>query len=318
MLKLFPLTSLEHTIFEKKYCIDVLTKNSIEFTNNIYDANILLSREFSPFFFSKLNSFDPKIIANKSILIWTHEPRFCKLEVEIMKTKTFPEFNIMNMYTRNVYFSNLTFYGHNVDRQLDYLEDVNFREKRIASLCRYVNENKQEIKIGGINIDLTVKRQNLALLGHEMGILDIIGKSWPNGIAKSESRNESWHAEKLEILENYQFNIAMENTSFDYYCTEKIWDSIKSYCLPIYSSFNNRIYELFPKDSFIDFDSFNTTFDLLMYIKNITKEEYLTRLNKCIYVNNKVFENVNLDFERNLAVESLILKLHHIGYNQMK
>jgi hypothetical protein len=166
--------------------------------------------------------------------------------------------------------------------------------------------------LNDLDIDLTVKRQRLLLAAYHAGIADIYGKGWPGQIAVAESRGQGWHSRKLEILKNYQFNLCMENTAFDYYCTEKIWDSIKSYCLPIYSGFNNRIYETFPDNSFVDYHKFRDKEELLLFVRNMSWQEYLERINRCISAFNQVFTTVDIKKEKRRSLDAIIDRVRNI------
>ena len=105
----------------------------------------------------------------------------------------------------------------------------------------------------------------------------------------------------------------MENTNFDYYCTEKIWESIKAGCLPIYYGRFNRIYETFPKNSFVDAAEFESSKQLYDYIESMSKQDYCDRMNKCVMIYNNFlttdsFEN---QFEQTVAV--LVEKIQSVA-----
>lgn len=316
MTYLFPVSSLKNTIFENEGCIQSFKENDILISNDEKKADIFITRDLYLQSY-KIISFLTKTSQYKgqSVLVWTHEPRFCKTSEEIISIPGHPLIHIMNMYTKNVYFSNFSFYGKNVDRLLEGISDIEFSRRPIVGLASYVSEKNQKTVIGGVDIDLTVKRQKLLLDGYRMGVVDIYGKNWPDHISTSESRGPGWHDKKLAILKDYQFNISLENTSFDYYCTEKIWDSIKSYCLPIYSSFNNKIYETFPKNSFLDFDEFDSNLELYRYIGKMSKKEYLERLNKCIHVFNDSYKKLDMKIESKKAINELVNKIRQIAVN---
>ncbi|MCH2023534.1 MAG: glycosyltransferase family 10 [Saprospiraceae bacterium] len=56
--------------------------------------------------------------------------------------------------------------------------------------------------------------------------------------------------DKFEILYPYKYSIAIENSYYDHYWTEKIADCFLSWTMPIYSGAPN-IFEYFPKESMI-------------------------------------------------------------------
>lgn len=124
-------------------------------------------------------------------------------------------------------------------------------------------------------------------------MVDIYGKDWPTNIVTENSGygfddNTSWWNRKIQILKKYHFNICFENTAYGYYCTEKIWHSIISLCLPIYQSNNSRIYETFTPDSFIDHSKFNSNEEMFDFIARMSLSEYVHRLNSCIDTFNKM------------------------------
>jgi hypothetical protein len=148
-----------------------------------------------------------------------------------------------------------------------------------------------------------------------MGLVDVYGRFWPDNIALSESRAGDWHTTKLNILKNYQFNICLENTNFDYYCTEKIWDSISSGCLPIYFGQGNRIYEDFPKDSFLDYAKFDDAHTLFEAIRDMSPQEYCLRMNRCIEVYNRLSEKHDFVEQRALMLLKIVDKIAEITGN---
>jgi hypothetical protein len=311
MIHLFPIGSIKNTVFEKADCIQFLNQHQIGLTENIQQADIFIIRTC---FFSEIKMNDlilSKLKSGTPVLLWTHEPRFCPTDEELIYVEGIPV-HVMNVYTRNVYFSNFTFYGNSADRLLSAVDDVSFSPKPIVGLATYVLEERQTLILQGINIDLGVKRQNLLYEGYCDGCVDIYGVGWPLSLHIPESRGLGWHKKKIGILQQYQFNICMENTAFDYYCTEKIWDSIKGFCLPVYSGFNNRIYETFPKNSFIDYDDFSDNRELLLYIKSMSRREYLDRLNVCIQTFNEVYTALDFAGEREKAFTAIVEKVSNI------
>jgi hypothetical protein len=57
---------------------------------------------------------------------------------------------------------------------------------------------------------------------------------------------------KYEYLKNYKFNLCPENSNYPGYCTEKVFDAIKSGCIPIYwGSDNNPEPEILNHDSIL-------------------------------------------------------------------
>jgi alpha(1,3/1,4) fucosyltransferase len=312
MIYLYPIGTLNNTIFIKTECLRFLREHDIALTDNINHAVMFILRSLTPPIQADLEKRINCYPHNgQPVLVWTHEPRFTVTNQEQVFIKDFPV-HIMNLYTRNVYFSNFTHYGYSIDRVLAPVADVKFSERPIAGLATYVYPELQRFIMDGKDIDLAVKRQHLLLAAFDQQLIDIYGKGWPSSVSVSESRGPGWHDIKLNILKQYQFNICMENTSFDYYCSEKIWDSIKGYCLPVYSSFNNRIYDNFPKNSFIDYDEFASDKELVSFIKGMSKKEYLQRMNLCIETFNRLHAAIDLKTESQQVLEAVVAKIRSI------
>ena len=117
----------------------------------------------------------------------------------------------------------------------------------------YKGLNTEPIYIEGSNRDLISLRTKIALEGNKIGLMDVFGKGWPVSISKEDSRDGDWVHRKSELMKAYNFNLCFENTASFNYMTEKIWDSIENYCLPIYYGKHTNVYGLFPKHSFSKF-----------------------------------------------------------------
>ncbi len=79
--------------------------------------------------------------------------------------------------------------------------------------------------------------------------------------------------QKLEIQNNYNFNICFENSKTNSYMTEKIFDCFVSKTVPIYFGAPN-IEELIPASTFINFADFKTYNQLYSFIKAMNFNEY--------------------------------------------
>ena len=260
---------------------------------------------------------------SKKFLVWTNEPRYdTSFRNQITLPLWFPKIKIMNVYSKDVFWNNLHFLasyhfdyfnslGVDIHSELpqitlEQFEAFNKRNK-IAALFTNTLEQRTKLMKGGINIDLSRQRCEIALAGHLRQQLDIYGNKWPAGYALDNSgygfeKQRPWWIEKIEILKCYKFNLCLENTAEPYYVTEKIWHAIRAYSLPIYSSFNSSIYETFPENSFIDAAKFKNTNELLDYVKNMSTSEYLERMNRCIDVFNKSLVVKRTDYEQNTRI----------------
>ena len=166
------------------------------------------------------------------------------------------------------------------------------------------------MKREGKELDLSYLRTQIALEGYNLNKVDIYGSEWPDNIAIIEEPKEKrwdsgWVQRKYEILIRYHFNLCFENTNTDYYCSEKIWDSIRCRCLPIYYGKNNKIYEDFPQNSFLDYCNFPNSTALFEYIEKMSIEEFRSRMNLCIEVDNKFYRQK----KRQKAVEKMLINI---------
>lgn len=227
------------------------------------------------------------------LLIWTHEPRFNTRFVRTLPPSgAWPRRHFMNVYTGDVHIHNVGMFGWAFPHPLQPLDPAAgfaFRHRRMAAILTHRTSAADRLIYDGRDIDLNLLRCRLAAEGHSCGCVDIYGEGWPSGVARELSREGNWHERKIEILSEYHFNLAFENTNFPGYCTEKIWDSIRGGCLPVYFGQGNRIYDLFPPDSFIDYAELDSPAQLFELIQHMPVDEFIQRLNRCIEAYNRVF-----------------------------
>ena len=222
----------------------------------------------------------------------------------------------MNIYTRNIFLTNLSIHCALINKKLKSFDgDFELKSRKIIALMSYyLGLNAPRLIKDGENIDLIALRSQIALEGSKEGFIDVYGNGWPDGVSKEDSRNGDWGTRKKRLLKNYNFNLCFENTAVYNYMTEKIWDSIENYCLPIYFGKHTNAYELFPENSFIDYSNFNTPTELFNFISTMSVTEYISRLNKCIMVYNSISEQgeklvIN---ERRKMLDEIIKKVSHI------
>jgi hypothetical protein len=152
------------------------------------------------------------------------------------------------------------------------------------------------------------------LYGHEKGQMHVYGKGWSDGFSIEDSRLGDWGATKKNILDMYHFNLAFENTVAPRYTTEKIWDSIENYCLPVYFGNGSDIYNIFPENSFLDYSKINSPKQLFEEIQEMSTLTYMERMNKCIGVYNRISEldASKKNIFRQQSLESIISRLQQI------
>lgn len=219
---------------------------------------------------------------------------------------------VINGFNKGVFFNNYHFLsGYIYDDDCDLglkkeeliLMSSIFSKKEFekAKHIIFIGQKRNFAEINtnntAIGIDLNAKRQDIAQCAYDKGVGHLVGRGWNeiSGIKNSgyDSGNENWWDSKLEILKGYRFNIALENTLWKYYVSEKIWHSIKAGCLPIYWGKDSSIYDTFPKDSFIDASEFSDCNDLIDFTINMSYEAWRERMERCIKVYNDSMMKMN-------------------------
>ena len=79
---------------------------------------------------------------------------------------------------------------------------------------------------------------------------------------------------KYEVLAKYQFSLCFENMAMLGYVTEKIFDCFYAGTIPIYWGAPD-IYDLIPKNAYIDYHQFPNCQAMLNYLNQLTEEEIL-------------------------------------------
>ncbi len=320
MIKLYRLDSMDNTPFssKNKTANNFFRKQDIEFTDRASECDLFITRRYSGIQHRILLKL---YYGDRPILLWTHEPRFdTHHSSQLRSYPLLPSFHIMNVYTGDIHISNYTIYSWAIRESIPLIDKssnsvILTKRRCIVFLSSYINQpKKHSLPKDGRDINLTEIRQKLGLIGHRQGLLDIYGKGWPNGLSIEDSRGSEWHNRKQDILKKYKFNLCLENTNYDYYCTEKIWDSIAGGCLPIYFGKHNRIYETFPRNSFIDVSEFHPFESVFDFIINMTKDEYIDRLNLCINAYNFLSKNrEELKQKRQKMLDNIVNRIHAIA-----
>jgi hypothetical protein len=285
-----------------------------KYVDNLKDADIVVSGTKEAFD-DYLASPPP---AGQKFLIWTDEPRLNIGRDKIVDVKGF-KIPVYDNWTEKLLFNNYYFLDLWVRRgifspnplPLATAEMINFKKRKTVIVAGYADDTYHTRNY--VPEDLALPRQNIALWGHDHNkVIDIFGTKWPAGIAQAESRSDSnWEDKKFKIVQEYMFNLAFENTNVQYYVTEKIWDAIRAYSLPIYYG-NEWIYEDFPKNSFIDYNDFGTPQKLFDFINSMSDDEWVRRLNLCIDTYNKslhIVKTTDVFRERDALIKRVLESL---------
>ncbi len=326
-MKIYLATKPEGSIFTDEISLNIMKDLGYTLTSVCSEARVVIAHSYIKLL--------PYVLRypGKIFLVWTNEPRYdTSFRNQIKLPLWLPKIRIMNVYSKDVFWNNLHFLAsYHFDNANDLGIDVNLdlpnvtqgqfesfnKKNTIAALFTNTLEQKTKLMKGGIDIDLSRQRCEIAIAGHNRQQLEIYGNKWPAGYALDNSgfgfeKQRPWWVEKIEMLKCYKFNLCFENTAEPYYVTEKIWHAIQAYSLPIYSSFNSSIYETFPENSFIDAVQFKNIDELLDHVQTMSAEEYLERLNRCIDVFNKSLAVKRVNYEKN-AHEMVAKIIDRIG-----
>lgn len=290
-----------YEIFTHQPLKQLLLRNGVSYTSKIKNADIIISNQIK-----SLIKYP-----NKKYLLYTHEPFFNTDFKNPIRSngKVIPN---MNIYSNKVYTNNFYYYPNIL---LDEISDEIIEERKeqfhklnlVRTSFFATNENRKT------KYSLSKLRNNVAMTGYKLGELDVYGRRWPKGMSEEDSRfgfqGISWGERKRLLLrEKYCFNICFENTHYKYYVTEKLWDAIISYTLPIYKG-SPWIYEIFPRGSFIDYNEFKNPQELFNFIKNMTFDEYLRRVKLCISTHRKYYNSESVKHRHDKAYQYILQQL---------
>jgi hypothetical protein len=103
--------------------------------------------------------------------------------------------------------------------------------------------------------------------------------------------------DKSKVFSEFRFAIIYENSSVQGYISEKIFDCLRSKCVPIYLGAPN-ILSYIPASVFIDRNKFNSDIDLFQFLESIDENcfnKYLENIDN--YLNSEKFrENLSTSF----------------------
>lgn len=241
----------------------------------------------------------------KRFLIWTNEPRYSVTLSDRLRLRPLrSSIEVMNVFGCEVFWHPLHFLGSfhfgtldplSIDLEMPLTPVRTSRQNGNRPIVAVYSNRQHErgrCVIGGIDRDLERTRVALAIRGHQRGLVDIVGSGWPTGMAMEssgfgqDSAAVPWHRRKLDILSRYRFNICLENTTYGFYVTEKIWHSIAAGCLPIYWGRGNHIGDIFPRHSFVDAAQFESPDELFDAVAGMSDSEWCDRYNACVEVFN--------------------------------
>jgi len=99
---------------------------------------------------------------------------------------------------------------------------------------------------------------------------DFYGPGWPT----SHICYRGYAQEKVDVMKQYRFAIAYENTrNISGYISEKIFDVFSSGCVPVYWGASN-VTQWIPSNTFIDREAFSTDAELYAFLESMPEDVY--------------------------------------------
>jgi hypothetical protein len=267
---------MKNTIFQEPATRALMEQAGIHFAADPAAADVLVANQAR-----LIEELADQARPHQRLLLWTHEPRFWR-DRRTRVTVAGREVRIISMYSGEI-FTNNYYYSNIPQDDAGLAGGPSLRSRRVVCVARGFRPGGDAIEVDGKRIDLTRLRSEIALYGHEIGVVDIYGRHWPGGVSLGESRAGAWSLRKYEFLRPYSFNLCFENTCWPYYCSEKLWHAIYCGCLPIYYG-QPSIYEDFPPGSFIDYADIGNPRDLFELVAEMSAEEYARRFASCVEV----------------------------------
>ena len=289
--------------FEEFIPKEILAKKDIFIVDQIKDADVICTP-----LFRELESYIQMYGEKYKYLIWCNEPVWLLPEKEDylnlfdyikslygVSAAILTYQNPLMQKVSGLFLSPYVYPSHQI-RQYSFDEKLN----RIVYLASFRDSEYYENSIQSKITSLNRYRTRLALAFYENNCIDIHGKDWPDGISVADTREGAWIDAKLSVVSRYRFCLSIENTLVDNYITEKFWQPIATFTLPVYySNGKSSIEDIAPKSSYIDAALFPDITSLTNYIFSMGKNEYEDRI---LSLRELFFDNLHdpLSYEQNL------------------
>lgn len=122
----------------------------------------------------------------------------------------------------------------------------------------------------------------------EFDQVDVFGRGWELE-RKNYKGGLSPHFEKYRALNNYKFNIIIENAIVDNFISEKILDSFLSLTVPVYLG-SPEIKKWIPESCFIDIRDYKSNAELISFLERMDDEAYESYLSSIIRYRDELFD----------------------------
>ncbi len=260
------------------------------------------------------------------LLLWTNEPRWNSNTEKFVINGGYKIF-IMNGFSGDIFVDPFHYLWVGKYKQIDLLTEQEYDErysdiyKELVCLASEHGDGKPFI-INGVDCDLYTLRREIALYANRINQCHIYGAGWPDGVISDESEcgrlkhNSwgSWEDKKLLLLQSGRFNLAFENTVYKNYITEKFWHPIMAKVLPVIYEGDSGISTVFPKGTFVNYCDFESPEALMVFLSEMTKSEYVERVNKTIEIYNSlmtdstILKNSRLKMASNFVEKAKVIQ----------
>jgi hypothetical protein len=276
---------MNSTPFTERHREKALAREKLSLATSAAEADVIVARRMS----TLLPLFDLK----KRYYVWSHEPTYAPIgEKWVRDLATGTNVAVSSAFNGDVYLTPLYYFYY---APLD-LDEVIAKARAKTAFCSFLATYRtdQAKYIGGTNADLAFFRQSMALYFQSKGLCTIYGRGWPEGVTvEGESRGEGWHQTKLDIIDAYTYNIAVENTVTHNYVTEKHWDATRAGCVQVYFGAGSGVEAITPPGAFVDCSrgqTFDDVADRLRALSQPEREEMLAAAVGAINRTNEAYQ----------------------------
>ena len=182
--------------------------------------------------------------------------------------------------------SNNNFIKINLPQEKDFtvVSNIPYSKKKLLT---NISSNLYSSVIGELYSE---RRETIKYAESQLGSeFDLYGFNWnkPTTILQRLIKNRTPYYKsfkgkvdnKATVFSKYRFAIIYENYKTNGYVTEKIFDCLRSNCVPVYLGAPN-IGKLIPNDIYIDRRKFNNNKDLIDFLINLSELDYKNYINR--------------------------------------
>lgn len=145
----------------------------------------------------------------------------------------------------------------NIKKVIDDINNAKSKKNKFASLVA--------------SHDITNIRAQMYNQIIKIDFINCPGKLFHN----DDTLKQNFNNDKIEYLRDFKFNICPENTISDGYITEKLFDSFKAGCIPIYNGDENIELDLINKDALLFFRKDEDNTEIIKEIEKLHKDDKL-------------------------------------------